>query len=127
MNLNFKIEDKNLITSEKNHNYRYYEFTEDTCKTIASKHVNDVDSDEWYSLVQMLYPNRLICSGLFESFLAFEIRDGKRIDPPMEHWGNLVSEGSDGVLLHRIIDVLNSNCIEEHPSWAETLKAAEEK
>lgn len=87
--LNFKVEDKMLIEGEKNHHYKYFEFTEVKIKDIIKKNINDVSKDEWFYLIQMLYPKNLIASGLFQPILIFEIKDGYRVDPPIKAYDNL--------------------------------------
>ena len=126
--LNYSEENKRTITEAENHRgYSYYEFTEEAVRAIAAKEVVDVEDSEWRSLLQMLYPDKLICSGLFEPLLVFEIRNGRRKDPPQEHWGSLVRPGSDGVLLERFIDALDEHGIKVHKSWCAVLQKARQK
>ena len=96
-------------------------------KFIAAKEVTSVEYSEWCSLLQTLYPDKLICSGLFELFLVFEIKNGCRKDPPQEHWGNLVTPGSDGILLERFIAALREHGIKVHESWYEALERKNER
>jgi hypothetical protein len=117
----FNQEDKARIEGEKHHNYTYYEFTEQSIRAISAKHVKDVESREWYTLVQMLYPENLICSGLFDSFLVFDIINQKRKDPPKEAYADLVTAGKKSMLLERIIATLNEGGIEPHESWKSVL------
>lgn len=124
--LNFKAENKMHVEGEKYHNYSYYDFNEQSVREIASKHAKDVTGHEWYSLVQMLYPKNLITSGLFDAFLVFDIINRKRKDPPKEYWNDLVTPGSDGVLLERIISALSEHKIDVHESWKIALKRASE-
>lgn len=125
--MNYNLKNKALICEAENRRgYTYYEFTEATVKNIASKEAASVEDGEWRSLLQMLYPDKLICSGLFEAFLVFEIRNGRRKDPPQEHWGNLVTAGSDGVLLERFISALAEHGIKVHESWREALQGKDE-
>ena len=122
MNLSFDQKDKELIVqAENNRGYTYYEFTVEKTKDIAAKPVREVDYNEWCSLLQMLYPNRLICSGIFDPFLVFEIVDGKRKDPPKEYWPSINREGSSGVLIERFISALAEHGIKPHDSWYEVL------
>ena len=116
--LNFKQEDQKRIESAENKRYSYFGFTEESCREIASKPLKEISASEWRSLVQMLYPKNLICSGLFEPFLVFDItKSGKRKDPPKEHFPSLDQPGSDGILLQRIIDALMENGCELHETW----------
>lgn len=116
--LNYSEENKRTITEAENRRgYNYYEFTEEAIRAIAAKAAAFVEDSEWRSLLQMLYPDKLICSGLFEAFLIFEIKNGRRKDPPQEHWSDLVTPGSDGVLLERFIAALSEHGIEVDESW----------
>lgn len=125
--INYNPQNKALICEAENHRgYTYYEFTEESVKAIASKEISSVSDREWRSFLQMLYPDKLICSGLFESFLVFEIRNGRRKDPPQEHWGNLLTVGSNGVLLERFISALVEHGIKVHESWREALQGKDE-
>ena len=128
-NLNFNEQDKALITEAENkRGYTYYEFTEEKIREIAAKPAQTIEYKEWCCLVQMLYPRGLICSGLFDPFLVFDIVDGKRKDPPRWHWGDLQSPGGDGsILLGRIIRALAEHGIEVHESWHKALAAGKEK
>ena len=122
MNLNFDPKDKEIIVqAENNRGYTYYEFTEDKVKAIAAKPVREIEYDEWCCLLQMLYPTGLICSGLFDPFLVFEIVNGKRKDPPKESWPSLNKEGSSGILLERFAKELTDHGIEMHDTWHELL------
>lgn len=116
--LNFKQENRKRIEDAENKRYAYFGFTEESCREIAAKPLKEVSTSEWRSLVQMIYPGNLICSGLFEPFLVFDItKAGKRKDPPKEHFPSLDQTGSDGVLLPRIIDALVENGCEPHETW----------
>ncbi|WP_195985354.1 hypothetical protein [Clostridium sp. D33t1_170424_F3] len=126
--LNYSEENKRTITEAENRRgYTYYEFTEEAIKNIAAKEVVSVEDGEWRSLLQMLYPDKLICSGLFEAFLVFEIKNGRRKDPPQEHWNSLVRPGSDGILLERFIATLEEHGIAVHESWRAVLQKAAQK
>ena len=119
INLNFNQADKDRIEEAENkRGYRYYDFTEGSCKDLANKHVKELTYKDWCSLVQMLYPKELICSGLFDPFLVFHINDKNvRQDPPAGYWNSLVDKGSDGILLERIINALEENGVSVHESW----------
>lgn len=126
--LNYSEENKRTITEAENRRgYTYYEFTEETVRAIAAKAAAFVEEREWRSLLQMLYPDKLICSGLFEAFLVFEIKNGRRKDPPQEHWGDLVTPGSDGVLLERFIAALAEHGIEVDASWHTVVKMEKQR
>lgn len=136
INLNYNPSDKARIEAAENkRGYKYYDFTEETIKATCAKHGKEVTKGEWYALIQMLYPHDLICYGLFESFIVFKIEpekgsdplnllNGKRKDPPYEHWFNLIEEGSDGILLERIITAVEENGITVHESWHQPLQKA---
>ena len=122
--LNYKIEDKNKI--EKSNRYKYYEFTEDKIKKIIEKDIKEVNNEEWRLLIQMLYPNKLICSGLFQAILIFETnKNGKRIDPPEEAYDSVNEKNIDNqeTLLERIIKHINENStFIFHESWCNYAK-----
>ncbi len=125
--INFSEKDKTMICEADRRGYSYYEFTKESVKAIAVKEIRNVEDHEWRSLLQMLYPDKLICSGLFEPFLVFEIQNGCRKDPPKEHWRNLTAPGSDGVLLERFISALAEHGIEAHESWLKLLNTAKQQ
>lgn len=126
--LNYSEENKLAITEAENcRGYTYYEYTEEAVRAIATKAAAFVEEREWRSLLQMLYPDKLICSGLFEAFLVFEIKNGRRKDPPQEHWSNLVTSGSDGVLLERFIAALAEHGIEVDESWHTVMKKEKQR
>lgn len=117
--LNFREEDKAAVEAT---GYSYYDFTEEKVREIAKKGAKEVTYKEWCCLLQMLYPRCMIASGLFEPFLVFEVRNGKRKDPPKEHWPDLVNEGSAGVLLEGFVNFLDTEGITTHPSWRKLCK-----
>ena len=57
--MEYKEEDKKLIESANCH---YYEFTEKIIEQIVNKNIDDVASEEWRILIQMLYPKNMIGS-----------------------------------------------------------------
>jgi len=124
--LNFKQENKAHIEGEKNHSYSYYDFTEKSVREIANKDAHDVTGREWCSLVQMLYPENLISSGLFDAFLIFDIVKQKRKDPPKEHFYSLTDKENNGILLEHIISVIEEHGITVHKSWKAALERAAE-
>lgn len=128
MKLNYERTDKVLIEEAENkRGYSYYEFTEESIKSISKKELKDVTSHEWRSLLQMLYPQGLICSGLFEPLLVFKIENGKRIDPPYEHWFSIDEKGSNGIPLERFISALEGSNISVNESWKTHLVKAKKK
>lgn len=114
--LNFKPEDKAAVQQAG----IYYDFTEEKTREIAAKNARDVTYEEWCSLLQMLYPSTLICSGLFDPFIVFEVKNGRRKDPPKEHWRNLDEPGSNGILFNRFIKAITEHGIVVHESWEQS-------
>lgn len=105
--MNYKEEDKNII---ENARYRYYCFTEKDIEEIVGKNINEVDSEEWRILIQMLYPRNMIGSGLFQPILIFKVNNnGKRIDPPIEAYNSVDDLKDNSCLLFRIIDYIEKN------------------
>jgi len=93
--------------------YDYYAFTKENIEAIASKKVTDLVYKEGATLVQALYPNNLICSGLFDNFLIFECSNGKRTDPPLVAFSNIDNKE----LCKKIIDFFKKEKIKYHESW----------
>lgn len=120
--LNYKEENKSLIEGELNHNYQYYEFNKDKILEIISKNINDVNDKEWRTLIQMIFPQNLICSGLFQSFLIFDIEDGLRVDPPKYAFDDVCTKAYDFILLIKIYDFLiNNNVSSFDSSWIDSI------
>lgn len=95
---------------------RYYDFDKESLQVIASKEIKEIDRSEWDTLVQMLYPNNMIASGIIDPFLIFKIReDGKRIDPPIKFYSGLIDAKDH--LLKKIVEELTKQGIEIHQSW----------
>ncbi len=116
--LNYKEDDKSLIESGR---YRYYDFTEEVVENIVSKHINDVENEEWRILLQMLYPSNMIGSGLFQPILIFKVsKSGKRIDPPLEAYNSINDLEEGTCLLFQIIEYIEKNSkVKIHDSWYE--------
>lgn len=86
-------------------NNRYYHYNTKIIQEIILKDPNNLTSEEWYTLIQMLYPGNMIASGLFQPILIFRIgRNGKRIDPPIEAYDS-VDQIKDGKCL--FIEIMN--------------------
>lgn len=80
-------------------NHRYYHYNKKKIQEIISKDPHNLESEDWYTLIQMLYPGNMIASGLFQPILIFRIgRNGKRIDPPIEAYDS-VDQFKDGKCL----------------------------
>ena len=73
---------KQIITTAEKGRYSYFDYSKETIQDIASKHPNELTQKTAFTIVQALFPEFLICSGLFDAFLMFEIKDNKRSDPP---------------------------------------------
>ena len=108
---------------------RYYHYNIETIKKIISKDVRTLDNEEWRTLIQMLYPDKMIASGLFQPILIFKVRkDGKRIDPPIEAYDSVDQvKGIGNCLIFRIIDFIESNSnFKLNNTWYEIRKKIEE-
>lgn len=66
--------------------YEYYDFSPTSISRIAQESdIKNIGNHDLKSLVQALFPDALICSGLFDGIVLFSVCGGKRIDPP-KHW-----------------------------------------
>lgn len=115
--MDYKVEDKNLI--EASNRYKYYSFNKKDIERIVKQNIKEVSEDDWRTLIQMLYPNKMIGSGLFQPILIFKIgRNGKRIDPPIEAYNSLDDLKDGTCLLFRIIDYIEKNSqLKINSSW----------
>lgn len=119
--MNYKEEDKALIKSA---GYIYYGFTEEKVRKIITKEIEDVTNNEWRTLIQMLYPNKMIGSGLIDSVLIFTIsqKTHRRVDPPLRAYRDVQdNRGKEGSLLNQIYNALKKAGLEDaiHESWKE--------
>lgn len=108
---------------------RYYHYNIETIEKIVSKDVRTLDNEEWRTLIQMIYPDKMIASGLFQPILIFKVRkDGKRIDPPIEAYDSVDQvKGIGDCLIFRIIDFIESNSnLKLNNTWYEIRKKIEE-
>lgn len=113
--MNYKDENKKII---ENANYRYYQYTEEIIKTIIKKDIHIIENSEWRTLIQMLYPKNMIGSGLFQPILIFEIKNGKRKDPPIEAYNGVDDLENGSCLLIKIIDYIEKNSnLKFNKSW----------
>lgn len=124
-NLTFKEENKKIIVEEKLHDYNYYEYTPDMILAIVKKNPEEVENDEWRTLIQMLYPDSLICSGLFQPLLLFHIKNGLRVDPPYLAFNNITEYNKKikSSLFEKICDFLTDNGVELNDTWLKCLEA----
>ena len=121
--MNYKKEDKALIEGA---GYIYYDFTEEKVREIITKEIEDVTNDEWRTLIQMLYPNKMIGSGIFDRALIFTIsqKTHRRVDPPLRAYRDLYdNRGKEGSLLNQIYNALKKAGLEDaiHESWKKEL------
>lgn len=116
--MEYKEEDKKLIESANCH---YYEFTKKIIEQIVNKNIDDIESEEWRILIQMLYPKYMIGSGLFQPILIFKISSkGKRIDPPLEAYNSINDLKNEECLLFRMMDYIEKNSnLKINNSWYE--------
>lgn len=117
--MNYKEEDKALIKSA---GYTYYVFTEEKVRKIIAKEIKGVTNNEWRTLIQMLYPNKMVGSGLIDSVLIFTIsqKTHRRVDPPLRAYGDMQDKrGKEGSLLNQIYNALKKAGLEDaiHESW----------
>lgn len=119
--MNYKEEDKALIKSA---GYIYYDFTEEKVRKIIAKKIKEVTNNEWRTLIQMLYPNKMVGSGLIDSVLIFTIsqKAHRRVDPPLRAYRDVRDKrGKEGSLLNQIYNALKKAGLEDaiHESWKE--------
>lgn len=119
--MNYKEEDKALIEGA---GYTYYVFTEEKVRKIIAKEIKEVTNNEWRTLIQMLYPNKMVGSGLIDSVLIFTIsqKTHRRVGPPLRAYGDMQdNRGKEGSLLNQIYNVLKKAGLEDtiHESWKE--------
>ena len=118
--LKFKQSDKENIEKTGD---SYFEFDENTIKNLASQDIEKLTRHDWFTLVQALFPDKLICNGLFDSFIIFQVKNGCRIDPPKYYWRDLNSylnndnNAKVNKLLEEIKDLFVKNNISWHESW----------
>lgn len=125
--MNYKEEDKALIEGA---GYMYYVFTEEKVRKIIAKEIKGVTNNEWRTLIQMLYPNKMVGSGLIDSVLIFTIsqKTHRRVDPPLRAYRDLYdNRGKEGSLLNQIYNVLKKAGLEDviHESWKKELFGGE--
>ena len=117
---------KKVITSAERGRYTYFDFSKEKITEIAQKPFSELTLLDGFSLVQALFPEYLICSGIFDCFLVFEIKNNKRIDPP-KYWFNsfgsyLNNKTNFNLLCKEIIDLFRKNDISYHYGWDEYAK-----
>lgn len=132
LTLNKKLEideeAKKIITTAEKNRYTYWDYTKEKIEQIASKNLNDLKITDAFVLVQALFPKYLVCSGLFDCFLMFEIKNNKRFDPPKYYYANLTSylnnnnELKFNYLASEIIDLFKVNNIDYNKQWDKILE-----
>ena len=125
--LTINEEYKKVITEAERGRYNYFDFSKEKIQEIALKDLKDLKYNDAACLVQALYPQYLIGSGLFDGFLMFEIKKGVRVDPPKYCYGNLTSYLNNdkktkfNYLAAEIIDLFKNNNIEYNQDWHKLL------
>lgn len=111
--------------------YTYFEwFNREGIQAIAwIRDINEIPSSDLYKIVQAIFPEYLICSGLFDGVLLFRIKNGKRVDPPDHYYGgfnSFLDNGKNGKREHRlrdeIKDLFEKNGIKPSLSWQNYLE-----
>lgn len=103
--------------------YDYFHFSNKIVEEIAETPIEKFTWGQAAVIMQALFPNNLICSGLFDSFLIFEVENGNRIDPPKFYYRSLSSRvnNCDNKQQLRLIEVMlklfETNNIKCHESW----------
>lgn len=106
------------------HDY-YYDFNQDMVNNVAQKNIKDVKFEDLCVLAQALFPQYLLCHGLFDNFIFFEVEDGVRVDPPIYCYRNLRSylnndnDAKVNRLAFEIKDLFIQNNIVYSDSWRE--------
>lgn len=131
-NLTINEEYKKIITSAEKCRYSYFDYSKEKVQEIANKNLNDLKYTDAATLVQALFPQYLICSGLVDSFLMFEIKNGVRQDPPkycymhLDSFLNNDKKAKLNNLTSEIIDLFKSNNIKYNKHWDMLLEKIKE-
>lgn len=104
--------------------YCYFYFPKGKIQDIANlNNEEELTQNIAFTLAQALFPEYLICSGLFDSFLMFEIKDCARVDPPKyfyNHFGCFLNNKKDVKENHlglEIKDLFKKNNIKYSSLW----------
>ena len=125
---------KEVITTAERGRYSYFDYDKETIEKIAQKSLreDELSMNDCFHLVQALFPQYLVCSGLIDCFLLFEIKNNVRIDPPLYCYANLsayLNNNKDAKcnrLVEEIIDLFKKNNINYHNDWDDFLKKCNE-
>ena len=122
---------KKTICSAEGGRYYYFDFTKEKISEIAQKNFSELEMEDGFYLVQALFPEYLICSGLFDCFVIFEIQNGVRQDPPKYFFRDLISYLNNhtnfNLLCDEIIDLFKKNNIPYHYGWDVFSKEVKER
>lgn len=111
--------------------YSYFDFDKEKVSAIANKDLKDIEYNEARILVQALFPQYLVCSGIFDRFVLFEVKDGVRIDPPKYYYNTIYSflnndkYAAVNYLLDEIKDLFKHNRIAYSESWKKAFNEVE--
>lgn len=125
LNKNLEIDEdaKKIITTAEGGRYRYFDYTKEKVQAVASLTLEELKVEDGFVLVQALFPKYLICNGIFDNFLMFEIKNGKRVDPPKYFCGNLDeyinNDENSNFLLEEIKDLFEKNEIHYSKDWVD--------
>lgn len=106
--------------------YTYFDWVNrEGVQAIARiRDIEKIPASDIYTIVQALFPEHLICSGLFDGVLLFRVKNGKRVDPPEHYYRNLSSfldNGNNGAQEHKlkdeIKDLFEKNGIKPSIGW----------
>lgn len=120
---------KKNITSKR---YCYYDFDRSMVENIAKKNDDELTDRDFRVLVQSLFPQYLLCSGLFDSVVLFDVIDGVRIDPSKYCYRNIYSylnndnEVKVNRLINEIEELFKLNNIACSDDWTKSFKKSKE-
>ena len=124
---------KKIITSAENGRYRYHDYSKEIIQEIANKNTEGLYCNDINPIVQALFPQYLICSGLWDNFLMFEIKDNERANSPKYSYLDVGSyldndkEAKCNLLMEEILDLFYENKLSIHPCWIKALATVKEE
>lgn len=110
---------KKIETAENNRGYVYYDFSPEMVERVIATPLENVTNGELRGLIQMIYPDKLICSGLIDSVLIFEIVKGARKDPPLYYYSDMCSPSECKKIKGEVLFIKILNYIREKKPNAE--------